>query len=282
MPTITRFAPSPTGLLHLGHAYSALFSVDRAERTGGRFLLRIEDIDRGRCRDAFEQSIFDDLGWLGIGWRHPVRRQSEHMEDYRKALDLLQDRNLLYPCFCTRREIAAEIEAAGHAPHGPDGVLYPGTCARLSADERSDRITQGQQFALRLNMGDAIHQTGNLSWHDAKKGEVPATPEIFGDVVLARKDVPASYHLAVTHDDHAQDITLVTRGEDLFQATHVHRLLQCLLGLNTPDYHHHHLLTDANGRRYAKRDQALTIAFLRESGKSPDQVIGMTGWEGRK
>jgi len=275
MSTITRFAPSPTGHLHLGHAYSALFSAKYAVQAGGEFLLRIEDIDQGRCREEFEQAIFDDLGWLGLKWRHPVRRQSEHMGEYRKALDRLQDRGLLYPCFCTRREIAAEIAAAGHAPHGPDGALYPGTCARFSAEERTDRIAEGQHYALRLDMTKACQQVDTLAWHDADKGKIVATPEIFGDVVLARKDVPTSYHLAVTHDDHLQGITLVTRGEDLFQATHIHRLLQALLNFDTPDYHHHHLLTDDSGKRFAKRDRALTLTYLRESGKSPEDVFRM-------
>ena len=273
--TTTRFAPSPTGRLHLGHAYSALFSAEYAVRSGGTFILRIEDIDRGRCRDEFEQAIYKDLEWLGLEWQHPVRRQSDHMEDYSAALDQLQERGLLYPCFCTRKEIALEIEAAGHAPHGPDGALYPGTCAGLSTLERADRMSEGREFALRLNMTEAVHQAGPLSWTDSLKGKVTATPEIFGDVVLARKDVPTSYHLAVTHDDHAQNITMVTRGDDLFQATHVHRLLQALLDLNSPDYHHHSLLTDDAGKRFAKRDKALTLQHLRESGKTPADVVAM-------
>jgi len=279
MPTITRFAPSPTGHLHLGHAYSALFSAERADQAGGDFLLRIEDIDQGRCREEFEQAIYDDLGWLGLKWRHPVRRQSEHMDAYQKALEQLQGNGLLYPCFCTRREIAVEIAAAGHAPHGPDGALYPGTCARLSAEQRTARIAEGQHYALRLDMNKACRRVDTLTWRDATKGKIVATPEIFGDVVLARKDVPTSYHLAVTHDDHLQGITLVTRGDDLFQATHVHRLLQALLDLDTPDYHHHHLLTDDSGKRFAKRDRALTLSYLRESGRSPEEVFRMIEWK---
>jgi len=278
MSETTRFAPSPTGPLHLGHAYSALFAAEAARRSGGRFFLRIEDIDRTRCRAEFTDAIIDDLSWLGLAWERPVRHQSAHMDDYAVALDQLQQRGLLYPCFCTRRDIKAEIEAAGHAPHGPDGPHYPGTCRNRSGAEQTERIEQGQEFALRLNMAEAVLQTGRLTWVDSGKGVVIATPEIFGDVVLARKDVPTSYHLAVTADDHRQNVTLVTRGEDLFQATHIHRMLQSLLDLNTPAYHHHHLLTDADGKRYAKRDKALTLRHLRDSGKSPGDVFGMIGW----
>ncbi len=277
--TTTRFAPSPTGHLHLGHAYSALYSAEYASKSGGTFILRIEDIDRGRCRDEFEQAIYEDLGWLGLEWQLPVRRQSDHMEDYRKPLDLLHERELLYPCFCTRREIATEIGASGHAPHGPDGALYPGTCRGLSKNEREDRVAAGREFALRLNMAEAARQAGPLFWEDAEKGKMTATPEIFGDVVLARKDIPTSYHLAVTHDDHAQNITMVVRGDDLFEATHVHRLLQALLGFNTPDYHHHPLVRDDSGRRLAKRNQALTLNFLRNSGVSREEVLRRLGWE---
>jgi glutamyl-Q tRNA(Asp) synthetase len=282
MSNITRFAPSPTGYLHLGHAYSALFSAHAAGDGTGTFNLRIEDIDKGRCRDSFEQAIYEDLAWLGLNWQEPVRRQSEHMGDYQKCLEHLQDLRLLYPCFCTRSEIAAEISAAGHAPHGPDGPLYPGTCRHLSENERSERKDRGTSFALRLDMAAALDQAGQLHWQDLDKGEIKAEPEIFGDVVLARKDTPSSYHLAVTHDDDLQGITLVTRGDDLFEATHVHRLLQNLLGFDTPRYHHHHLLTDEHGRRFAKRDKALTLNQLRQSGKTPEDVFGMIGWDNAK
>jgi len=279
MMICTRFAPSPTGLLHLGHAYSALFAQKAAVDAGGQFLVRIEDIDSGRCRAEFEHAITQDLTWLGLGWGQPVRRQSEHMDDYKSALDQLQVENLLYPCFCTRAEIKAEIAAAGHAPHGPDGPLYPGTCRALSDDQQTQRKTNGEGFALRLKMDLAIERAGPLNWSDLGKGEIIATPEIFGDVVLARKDVPTSYHLAVTIDDHIQGINLITRGEDLFEATHVHRLLQNLLDLDTPDYHHHPLLTDENGKRFAKRDKSLTLQQLRENGKTPEQVLTMIGWD---
>ena len=269
---VTRFAPSPTGYLHLGHAYSALFAERAAREAGGRFILRIEDIDRGRCRPAFDASIVEDLVWLGLRWEQPVRRQSEHMDDYATALDALRGRGLLYPCFCTRKDIAAEIAAAGHAPHGPDGPLYPGTCRTMAADERQDRVDAGHPFALRLDVEKATAGAGDLIWHDRDAGPVAARPEMFGDVVLARKDTPSSYHLAVTMDDHLQGITLVTRGQDLFHATHVHRLLQALLGLRVPAYHHHGLITDEAGTRLAKRDRAATLRALREAGHGAAEI----------
>ncbi len=269
---VTRFAPSPSGYLHLGHAYSALFAEAAARNGGGRFILRIEDIDRGRCRPAFDAAIGEDLAWLGLQWEQPVRRQSEHMDDYAAALDRLRGRGLLYPCFCTRKDIAAEIAAAGHAPHGPDGPLYPGICRGMAADERRRRMDQGRSFAVRLNMEKAAAAAGDLTWRDHQAGAVAARPEMFGDVVLARKDTPTSYHLAVTVDDHRQGITLVTRGRDLFHATHVHRLLQALLGLHVPAYHHHRLITDEAGTRLAKRDRAATIRALREAGRSAREV----------
>lgn len=275
-PFVTRFAPSPTGRLHLGHAHSALFAAAQAGN-GGRFLLRIEDIDPGRCRTDFIDGIIEDLAWLGLDWEQPVRRQSEHLDDYRAALARLADMGLLYPCFCTRKDIAAEVARAGHAPHGPDGVLYPGLCRALSPAEQSERIDSGAAYALRLDMAAAIERAGALEWHDRAAGQQRATPEIFGDVVLARKDTPTSYHLAVSVDDALQGVTLVTRGEDLFAATHVHRLLQALLGLPVPEYHHHRLLTDENGKRFAKRDRSLTLASLREAGHSPAEVRRMAG-----
>ncbi|MCR6629537.1 MAG: tRNA glutamyl-Q(34) synthetase GluQRS [Magnetospirillum sp.] len=273
---ITRFAPSPTGRLHLGHAYSALFA--HAQAADGRFLLRIEDIDTGRCRPEFVDGIFEDLAWLGLEWESPVRRQSEHWDDYRAALARLDGMGLLYPCFCTRKDIADEVARAGHAPHGPDGVLYPGLCRALPAAERAERMAAGQPFALRLDMGRAAARAGTLHWHDRAAGPQRAAPELFGDVVLARKDSPTSYHLAVTVDDALQDVTLVTRGADLFAATHVHRLLQALLDLPVPDYHHHRLLTDETGKRFAKRDRSLTIESLREAGHTPAEVCRLAGF----
>jgi glutamyl-Q tRNA(Asp) synthetase len=277
MRAVTRFAPSPTGLLHLGTAHAALFAA-RAAGPGGRFLLRIEDTDRGRCRPEFEAAIYADLAWLGLAWETPVRRQSEHMADYARAIQALQARGVVYPCFCTRAEIAAEIAGALSAPHGPDGPLYPGTCRRLDDGERRERLAAGAAPAWRLDAGRAASMTGPLTWRDRARGRQRAAPETLGDAVLARKDTPTSYHLAVTVDDALQGVTLVTRGEDLFHATHLHRLLQALLGLPTPEYHHHRVLTGDDGRRLAKRDKALTVAALRDAGHSPAAVRARAGF----
>ena len=274
--TVTRFAPSPTGALHLGHAYAALAAWRAAKAAQGRFLLRIEDIDATRCRPEFEARQMADLAWLGLDWEQPVRRQSEHLADYAAALDKLDRADLLYPCFCTRAEIRAEIARAGAAPHmASEGVepAYPGICRALSIGERKRRIAEGAPYALRLDMATAQRRAGPLAWHDRIRGRIEATPQRFGDVVLARKEMPTSYHLAATLDDHLQGITLVTRGTDLFEATHIHRLLQALLGLDTPDYAHHRLITDPDGRRLAKRDKALTLASLRERGVDPHDII---------
>ncbi len=275
-PLITRFAPSPTGLLHLGHAYSALFAWRLAEASGGRFVLRIEDIDPGRCRPEFEAAIHEDLAWLGLAWEEPVMRQSARIDAYGAALGALDDRGLLYPCFCTRSDIADEIARSGAAPHaphhGPDGPVYPGICRNLDAVARSARIAAGDPYALRLEMAKALAQVGPLSWFDRTRGEQTARPGAFGDVVLARKDVATSYHLAVTVDDAAQGITLVTRGEDLFAATHIHRLLQALLGLDVPEWHHTPLLANEKGVRLAKRDRAETLRTMREGGIAPGDI----------
>lgn len=276
---VTRFAPSPTGLLHLGHAYSALFAWRIADSAGGQFLLRIEDIDQGRCRPEFEDAIIEDLTWLGITWKEPVWRQSERMDAYADPLAKLDEMRLLYPCFCTRKDIAAEIERSGAAPHltepGPDGQIYPGICRPLDAETRAARIADGEPYALRLNMAAATARAGALVWHDRTQGAQTATPEIFGDVVLARKDIGTSYHLAVTVDDAAQDVSLVTRGTDLFAATHIHRLLQALLGLEVPEWHHTPLLTNNEGVRLAKRDRALTLRAMREAENDPEAVWAM-------
>lgn len=275
----TRFAPSPTGLMHLGTAYSALFAHAQARRAGGRFLLRIEDIDRGRCRPEYEDALRRDLEWLGLEWDGPVRRQSEHLDLYHRFLHALEDAGLTYPCFCTRAEIQAEIAAAPSAPHGPDGPLYPGVCKHLPAREAAARVAAGEPHAIRLRMDRAVRMTGPLAFRDRGRGEIAVAPESCGDVVLARKDTPTSYHLSVTVDDALQYVTLVTRGEDLLHATHVHRVLQSLLGLPAPEYHHHRLLLAEDGRRFAKRDRALTVQALREAGKSPAEVRDMTGFE---
>jgi glutamyl-Q tRNA(Asp) synthetase len=250
-----------------------LLAWHRARAVNGRFLLRIEDIDRVRCREEFATAILDDLAWLGLDWDGEVRRQSEHFGDYGAALTRLQAMGLLYPCFCTR----AEIAEAASAPHGLAGAVYPGTCRRLDADERDRRVTAGHPFALRLDMVRAAEATGSLAWTDERAGTVVADPLAHGDVVLARKEMPASYHLAVTVDDAIQGVTLVTRGEDLFRATDVQRVLQALLRLPTPRYRHHRLLTDPAGRRFAKRDKALTLAALRASGRTPAEVRRMAG-----
>ncbi|MBP2295411.1 tRNA glutamyl-Q(34) synthetase GluQRS [Azospirillum rugosum] len=275
---VTRFAPSPTGHLHLGHAHSALFGWRTAREAGGRFLLRIEDIDPKRCRPEFERDLMEDLAWLGLTWETPVRRQSDHLDDHRAALGRLRDLGVVYPCFCTRKDIAAEIARAGHAPHGPDGPLYPGTCRHLDDSLRQARMEEGAAYALRLDVAKARGITGPLRWHDRARGWQEATPEILGDVVLARKDTPTSYHLAVTVDDHLQGVTLVTRGEDLFFATHVHRLLQALLRVEPPEYHHHALLTNERGERLAKRDQAKSLRSLRDVGLEPSAVRALAGF----
>jgi glutamyl-Q tRNA(Asp) synthetase len=269
---VTRFAPSPTGYLHLGHAYSALYAWRAARENGGKFLLRIEDIDTTRCKPEFTDAILEDLAWLGLDWDGAVRKQSEHFADYKAALDKLDAAGVIYPCFCTRAGIAAEIARAGGAPQGEEGPLYPGTCRKITTEERLSRIAAGADFALRLDVAKASAVAGPLAWDEDEHGVVKAEPERLGDVVLARKDVPTSYHLAVTVDDALQGVTLVTRGADLFTATHIHRLLQALLDLPTPHYRHHKLLTDAQGKRFAKRDKALTLRSLREAGRTPVEL----------
>ena len=274
MTLTTRFAPSPTGLLHLGHAYSALIGWRRARAVGGRFLLRLEDIDPGRCRPEFARAILEDLAWLGLDWDGPVRVQSEHLADYRAVLDTLAARGLLYPCFCTRADIQREVAAAAHAPQGPDGSpRYPGTCRGLSADQRAARLAAGVPHALRLEMQRALAEVSvPLTFEEEGEGMVVCDPAPFGDVVLGRKDAPASYHLCVTHDDAVQGVSLVTRGVDLKPATHLHRLLQALMGWPAPTYAHHPLLVDASGRRLAKREKAATLRDLRAQGVTPEEV----------
>lgn len=277
-PFVTRFAPSPSGRLHLGHGYSALTAWRRAEAEGGRFILRIEDIDAGRCHAEFIDGIYEDLAWLGIKWETPVRLQSQHMDDYAVALAKLADMDLLYPCFCTRRDIREEIARSPAAPHGPEGAIYPGICRALSALDVADKIEAGEPFATRLNMEKAISATRSrhdwpLTWQDENGKLTEAGPESLGDVVLARKDIPTSYHMAVVVDDALQGISHVIRGQDLLFATHLHCLLQALLGLDTPVYHHHRLLTDDSGARLAKRDRSQTIESLRDAGNTPDQLI---------
>lgn len=258
----TRFAPSPTGALHLGHAYCALFAAAR----GQRFLLRIEDIDRGRSRPEHIAGIEADLAWLGLVWERPVWRQSGRLGVYAAALERLRGEGLLYPCFCTR----ADTAATASAPHGARAI-YPGTCRALGATERARRLA-AEPHAWRLDMAAAAAHAGPLSWRDAEAGRQTARPEAHGDIVLARKDVPASYHLAVTIDDAAQGVTLVTRGCDLFTATDVQRLLQALLGLPTPAYHHHPLLLGPDGARLAKRAGSPSLTSLRAGGVDPARL----------
>lgn len=255
---VTRFAPSPTGRLHLGHAFSAIRAHDFARERGGRFLLRIEDIDGTRSRPEHVETILRDLEWLGLGWDGEAVFQSQRLKRYEAALERLKTAGLLYPCFCTRADIAASTSA----PHGPEGSTYPGTCRRLAAPDLS------RPHCWRIDMAEALASiTDPLTFEDSGRGLVEADPASHGDVVLARKDAPASYHLAVTIDDAAQGVTDIVRGEDLFAATHVHRLLQALLGLSVPHYHHHGLLTGADGERLAKRHGAPTLAALREAGE---------------
>ena len=267
---ITRFAPSPTGPLHLGHVASAFAAWRTAREAGGRFLLRMEDIDPARCRAEYAAWIEEDLTWLGLHWDGPVRRQSECFADYAAALAALEARGLLYPCFCTR----ADIAAAAHAPHGPTGApVYPGTCRNLAGTERAERMAGGEPYALRLDMAEAVRQAGPLTWHEVGEGAVACDPGAFGDEVLARKDTPASYHLCVAHDDAAQGVTHVTRGEDLRAVTGIHRLLQALMGWPVPQYRHHALLTDEAGQRLSKRRGAAAIRDLRAQGADPGEVL---------
>jgi glutamyl-Q tRNA(Asp) synthetase len=281
MTFVTRFAPSPTGRLHKGHAFSALTAWSAAEAAGGRFLLRIEDIDRTRCRPHYEAGIYQDLAWLGLTWETPVRRQSDHFADYRRALQQLGDEGLLYRCFRTRREVLEEMTRAPHGP-GEDGHGSVFTGGPLPKDEEARRLEIGEPYAWRLSLAAARERLGPawdaLSFHDEVAGEVRARPETAGDVVLARKDVGVAYHLAVVHDDALQEVTHVIRGLDLLEATHIQRLLQALLDLPTPQYRHHPLLTGADGQRLAKRDRAETLQSLRERGVTPEALKAELGF----
>ncbi len=300
---VTRFAPSPTGLLHIGHAFSALVAAEEAKRGDGRMLLRIEDIDGARCRAEFEDAIYQDLEWLGLTWENPVRRQSEHMDDYRRALSTLEGMGVLYPCFCTRADIRAEIERSGEAPQDDTGSpslgpVYPGTCRGMNEASRRTRLQSGKSYAMRLDLYRAMGivegaARGRLEWREfpyqtpadsggeGKRGQpriVTCDPTALGDVVLARKDVPTSYHLAVTLDDHTQGVTCVTRGQDLAPATHIHRILQSLLGFEVPDYVHHELIKDEDGKRLAKRADSKSLRAMREAGVSAANVRRLLGF----
>ena len=286
-PPVFRFAPSPNGYLHLGHAFSALLNLDLARQTGGRLLLRIEDIDLTRCKPEFETAIYKDLTWLGIVWDEPVRRQSEHLADYREALEKLSAQNLVFPSFETRGEIAklvAQREASGRWPRDPDGApLYPGTAKLLSSDERARLLGSDAPYALRLDMAAACARAGDLFWAehgegpDGEVGAVAARPEAWGDVVLARKETPTSYHLSVVVDDALQGVTEVVRGQDLFWSTSVHRLLQQLLGLPQPAYRHHRLILDAAGGKLSKSTEATGLRELRAGGARPADIRGLVG-----
>ena len=286
-PPVFRFAPSPNGCLHLGHAYSALLNFDLARRTGGRCLLRIEDIDATRCRPEFEGAIYQDLGWLGIVWETPVRRQSGHLADYRGALETLGALGLVYPSFESRAEIARLVEqrdAEAPWPRDPDGApLYPGTARWLSPDERARLLQSGTPCALRLDMAAACARAGDLSWieygegPEGETGTVTARPGAWGDVVLARKETPTSYHLAVVVDDALQGVTEVVRGQDLFRSTSVHRLLQRLLGLPQPAYRHHRLILDGSERKLSKSTEATGLRELRAGGATPVEIRRRVG-----
>ena len=287
MSSVFRFAPSPNGTLHLGHAYSALLNFDLARASGGRFLLRIEDIDPTRCRAEFETAIYQDLGWLGIAWETPVRRQSEHMAEYRRAVERLSSLGLVYPSFESRAEITrmvAEREAHGTWPRDPDGApFYPGDAKLLPAAERARRIESGEPYALRLDMEAALARAGALSWTEfgegsgGETGRIAARPQAWGDLILARKETPTSYHLSVAIDDALQGVTEVVRGQDLFHATSVHRLLQQLLELPVPDYRHHRLIRDAAGHKLSKSTGATGLRELRAAGADPADIRARIG-----
>lgn len=268
----TRFAPSPTGHLHIGHAYAAVVARDLTRDAGGTFLLRFEDIDFTRVRPEYYDAIEEDLRWLDIEWSGTPLRQTDRQPAYAAALDTLREQSLVYPCFCTRKDIQIEIAGIANAPHGPEGPLYPGTCRDLAPDRRNRLLNAGHPHCWRLDATAAARATGPLTFTDRLRGTTTVDPGLLGDVILARKDIATSYHLAVVVDDAYQGITHVTRGSDLVPSTHVHRLLQALLGLPEPAYHHHALVSDADGKRLAKRDRATTLRDLRESGLPPDQV----------
>ena len=273
----TRFAPSPTGHMHLGHVFSALFSYEAAKKLGGKFILRIDDIDSQRSSKVFEESIYEDLKCLQIKYSTDIRYQADHMDDYKGAIKELQKLDMVYPCFCSRSDIKAEIMRAGNAPHEEETSIYPGTCRRLSKEERIKKIAIGTSFAWRLNIRAAAKKLGNLVWRDLRLGKHTVPVGTMGDVVLARKDVPTSYHLSATLDDHIQRIGLVTRGEDLVSATHVHKIIQSLLELKSPIYLHHPLILDSKGVRLSKRTRAQTVKSLKTSGLKRNDVIDLFG-----
>jgi glutamyl-Q tRNA(Asp) synthetase len=288
MPPVFRFAPSPNGYLHLGHALSALLNAEMARAVDARLLLRIEDIDASRCRPEYEAAIYEDLAWLGLAWERPVWRQSDHFEDYRAALSKLEAMGLVYPSFESRAEIAQSVAEREPWPRDPDGApLYPGAAKAMQPDERQRRMAAGEPYALRLDMAAAIRRAGALTWMESGQGprgetgivaaDPAANPAIWGDAILARKDAPASYHLAVVLDDAAQGVADVVRGRDLFHSTSVHRLLQALLGLSPPRYHHHRLILDAGGNKLSKSTFATGLRELRAQGATPGDIRRLVG-----
>lgn len=269
---ITRFAPSPTGSLHLGHLYAAKFARDLARKHGGTFLLRFEDIDITRVREHFYKETEDDLRWLGLDWDDEALRQTSRFHVYQQALEKLKQLGVVYPCFCTRKDIQRELSNLTRAPHGPDGPLYPQTCKKLTAEEVANKLAQGEEPAWRLDTRKAKELTGELTFHDSTFGSIDVQHDLLGDLVLARKDIGTSYHIAVVVDDAFQNITDVSRGKDLLESTHLHRILQHLLELPEPRFHHHALVCDENGERLAKRNAAMSLESLRELGHSPKAV----------
>jgi glutamyl-Q tRNA(Asp) synthetase len=286
-PPVFRFAPSPNGPLHLGHALSALLNFDMARAQGGRFLLRMEDIDTTRCRPEFETAIYNDLAWLGLEWEQPVRRQSDHFDAYQAVLRKLDARHLTFPAFESRAELARMVgdrDVRERWPRDPDGVpVYPGAARQMREEDRRARIAQGEPYAIRLDIGKAMEWTGPLNWTETgagpsgETGDVAADPAAWGDVIVGRKETPTSYHLSVVLDDALQGVTHVVRGQDLFWSTSVHRLLQSLLDLPVPVYHHHRLILDADGRKLSKSTQATGLRELRAAGATPADIRRLAG-----
>lgn len=269
---ITRFAPSPTGRLHMGHAFSALFAESLAITERGKFLLRIEDIDKNRCRKEYTEGIYEDLEWLGIRWDSEVLIQSTRFDEYKNSINILREMEVLYPCFCSRKKIEAEQSNVGLAPHGSMQPKYSGNCRYIGPEERENRIAKREPHSWRIDCGKALSITGQLQWVDRAAGTINVESSILGDVIISRKDIETSYHLAVTLDDAHQGVSLVSRGKDLMESTHVHRLLQCLLDLPVPQWYHHKLIKDSKGKRFSKREGSLTLKEMRDSGISAEYL----------
>ena len=275
---ITRFAPSPTGRLHMGHAYSALFAESLAIKEGGKFLLRIEDIDTNRCREEYIEGIYEDLKWLGLRWDPVILIQSTRFDEYEKSINILRELGVLYPCFCSRKKIIVEQSNVGLAPHDAGLTKYSGNCRKMNPKEGKNRIAEGEPHSWRLDCSKAFSITGELQWFDRLAGNVNVNPSILGDVIISRKDIGTSYHLAVTLDDAEQGVSLISRGEDLMESTHVHRLLQCLLELPVPQWCHHKLIKNSDGKRFSKREGSLTLKEMRDSGIKAEDLRGELGF----